>query len=249
MDDSVWSRMCGLDPAALSQRYALQNQSRSHSRPHDAKVALDVRVTLGKDEGAYAARAVTKEAKMDEWLHKTVVDPWTYLFREWPGLFRKEITLRPISYGFDATYQKKEEQGMFDPNPDFLWYLASPYSDDDPSVREDRFVDASEAAAHLMRAGLRVFCPIAMSHPMAEHGPVPPMGEVWYGFDNTILDRCDGLIVLMLRGWSTSRGVMAEVDRMVKAGKPVALMRVDSLLYDLRALTGGEPHARTIGRE
>ena len=40
-----------------------------------------------------------------------------------------------------------------------LVYLAVPYSDDDPSVREWRFEQVNAAAAVMMSAGLHVFSP------------------------------------------------------------------------------------------
>ena len=117
---------------------------------------------------------------------------------------------------------------------DFLWYLASPYSDPSPTVREVRFRQASKAAGDLMADGAKLFCPIAMSHPMAEYGNVPPMGDVWYKFDNVILDRCDGILVLMLPGWDESKGLPAEIERMQNQNKMVRYLDPDTLVasYD-----------------
>ncbi len=76
-----------------------------------------------------------------------------------------------------------------------------------------------------MIKGVVCFCPIAMSHPVAEFSDVPHMGQMWYDYDNIILDRCDGIIVLMLEGWSDSAGVQAEIYRMNYQKKPVLYLQ------------------------
>lgn len=91
-----------------------------------------------------------------------------------------------------------------------LWYLASPYGDDDPAVMQKRFEQTCQAAAHLMRQGLRILSPIAHSHPIAQYG-LPKGWEYWGRVDLDLLSRCDGLIVLTLDGWAESRGVSAEM--------------------------------------
>ena len=50
-----------------------------------------------------------------------------------------------------------------------LWYLASPYSLYAQGT-ETAFKEACRAAAELIRRGIVVFCPIAHSHVIAEHG-------------------------------------------------------------------------------
>ncbi len=90
-------------------------------------------------------------------------------------------------------------------------YLASPYTDDDPAVREQRFDAACAAAAWLMRAGFIVYAPIAHSHPLVRYG-LPIEWEFWQAHDCEHMKRCDELLVLTLDGWKTSRGVQAEID-------------------------------------
>ena len=90
-----------------------------------------------------------------------------------------------------------------------LIYLASPYSDPDPGVQRQRFLDACEAAAHLVRQGHLVFSPIAHSHPIALCG-LPGDWVFWAAHNREWLARCDELWVLRLPGWSTSQGVGKE---------------------------------------
>ncbi len=101
-----------------------------------------------------------------------------------------------------------------------LVYVASPYSHDDPSVRQRRFELVAEFAAHLMRDGLFVYSPIAHTHPIAQHG-LPLGWDFWEKYDRVMLPRCDRMIVLTLDGWDDSKGVSAEIEIMRAAGKCV----------------------------
>jgi nucleoside 2-deoxyribosyltransferase len=101
-----------------------------------------------------------------------------------------------------------------------LVYMASPYSNALPSVREERFKDACRAAAWFMGKGVQVFSPIAHTHPIAEFG-LPKGWDFWQTYDMAFLKACDGLIVLTLRGWNKSVGVKAEIGIMEAMGKPI----------------------------
>jgi hypothetical protein len=93
-----------------------------------------------------------------------------------------------------------------------LVYLASPYSHPDTSVREVRFQEVCRAAAHLMKAGLHVFSPIAHTHPISLAGKLPGDWEYWKAYDETVLASCFALAVLKLDGWDQSKGIQGEVD-------------------------------------
>jgi hypothetical protein len=93
-----------------------------------------------------------------------------------------------------------------------LVYQASPYSHPDPAVREARFQEVCRAAAHLMRAGLHVFSPIAHTHPISLAGKLPGDWEYWKSYDEAVLSTCLTLAVLKLDGWEQSKGVQGEVE-------------------------------------
>lgn len=99
-------------------------------------------------------------------------------------------------------------------------YLASPYSHPDPDVREQRFEAACAAAAALLRAGHRVYSPIAHSHPLTRYG-LPGDWTFWERHDRWYLERCDEVVVLMLEGWEASAGVRAEIAIAGELGKVV----------------------------
>lgn len=99
-------------------------------------------------------------------------------------------------------------------------YLASPYSDPEPAVREQRFHAACAAAAALLRAGHRVFSPIAHGHPLTRHS-LPGDWTFWESHARWYLERCDEVVVLMLDGWNDSEGVRAEIAIATELGKVV----------------------------
>jgi hypothetical protein len=93
-----------------------------------------------------------------------------------------------------------------------LIYLASPYSDPDPLVRQQRFDAVCKVAARFMREGHFVFSPIAHTHPIAKAGELPLGYDYWHRYDERMFLACDALWVLMLPGWEESMGVRAEIE-------------------------------------
>ncbi len=92
-------------------------------------------------------------------------------------------------------------------------YLASPYTHPDPAILEQRFKAVCKKAAELMRAGEVIFCPIAHSHPIAEHLGNHIDGTFWQAQDAPYVALCSKLYVLMLPGWENSRGTAHAPDR------------------------------------
>ena len=89
-------------------------------------------------------------------------------------------------------------------------YLASPYSDPDPSVRRWRFEAACKATAQMLRAGLIVFSPVVHSHPLTQYG-LPTDWKFWHRYDLVYLEACSAMAVLTLDGWRESEGVSNEI--------------------------------------
>ena len=92
-----------------------------------------------------------------------------------------------------------------------LVYLACPYSHPDAEVRRLRFEAANRAAGKLMQDGVFVFSPISHSHPIALACELPLGWEFWEAFDRAYLTHCHKMIVPMLDGWETSRGIANEI--------------------------------------
>lgn len=107
-------------------------------------------------------------------------------------------------------------------------YLASPYSHPDPAIREARFYAACRATAELVRTGHAVFSPIVHGHPLVRFG-LPVDWSFWERHDRSYLERSNALVVLMLDGWQTSVGVVAEIAIARALGLPVAFTRPTTL--------------------
>ncbi len=99
-------------------------------------------------------------------------------------------------------------------------YLASPYTHEDPVVVRQRFDAVCRAAAVIMGQGVRIFSPIAHTHPIAESGALPLGWDYWEQYDREMIGFCDEFWVLMLDGWDNSRGVRAEARIAHEFGKP-----------------------------
>jgi hypothetical protein len=102
-----------------------------------------------------------------------------------------------------------------------LCYLATPYSKYLPGI-DAAFVHAAEIAARLLKQGVRVYSPIAHTHPLAMHGHIDPLDhKIWLPFDEAMMDAADCLIVARMNGWEESYGVQHEIEFFSRDSKPV----------------------------
>lgn len=102
-----------------------------------------------------------------------------------------------------------------------LIYVGTPYTKY-PDGIEQAFIDASRITAKLMLRGVKVYSPIAHTHPLAIHGEIDPINhEIWLPFDAAMMDAADAMIVAMMESWEISYGVKHEIDVFAKAGKPI----------------------------
>lgn len=103
-----------------------------------------------------------------------------------------------------------------------LCYLATPYSKYKGGDLVSAFEDAAALAAELLAAAVRVYSPIAHTHPLAMHGNLDPLDHsIWLPFDEAMMDAADCLIVAHMDGWDSSFGIAHEVEFFTKAGKPI----------------------------
>ena len=105
-------------------------------------------------------------------------------------------------------------------------YLASPFTHDDPAIRQQRFEAACRAAAALICRGQTVFSPIAHSYVICRYG-VPLDWRFWQRHDRRYLEVCDEVVVLMLDGWRESVGVQAEIAIARELGKPITFFQAE----------------------
>jgi len=106
-----------------------------------------------------------------------------------------------------------------------LIYLASPYSHEDASVRQERYEIVSRVTALLISRGYVVFSPIAYSHPLNERIDIPV--EDWYRFDRSILEACQELWILTIRGWMFSNGIAKEIQWAKAKGMPIRMVNYE----------------------
>lgn len=90
-------------------------------------------------------------------------------------------------------------------------YIASPYSHDSRTVEHDRFVEVARYASHLMAEGKSCISPVAYGYALTVHGTTPGDWNTWQSACERFLIICDRVNVLMLDGWNTSTGVLAEI--------------------------------------
>jgi len=102
-----------------------------------------------------------------------------------------------------------------------LWYVATPYSRY-PLGKDRAFVDACRATAFLMRGGLKVFCPIAHSHAVAENGSLDKDNhDFWLDQDLAFWEVSQGMIIVEMPGWKESYGVREEIKWFRLNEKPI----------------------------
>lgn len=94
-----------------------------------------------------------------------------------------------------------------------LAYLACPYTDDNPTVRESRHTIANDYAARLTSIAA-IFSPITHG-PMLEQYLKPSISKshkFWMDQCIPLLRVSTDLYVLPLKGWRMSKGVQIEMD-------------------------------------
>jgi len=109
-----------------------------------------------------------------------------------------------------------------------LYYLASPYSHDNPNMRKERYEAVNDTTIILLNQNVYAFSPITYNHPMERHS-LPTNWEFWMPYDIAFLERCDMVIVLTLDGWKESVGVTAEIEKAVSLGIPVIYLNPEEV--------------------
>jgi hypothetical protein len=110
-----------------------------------------------------------------------------------------------------------------------LWYVSTPYSKY-PGGIDAAWTDACKAAAALIKQGIAVYSPIVHTHPVAVHGHIDPYNHaIWIPLDRHMMRACDGLIVVCMPTWETSKGVDIEITEFRSAGKRIRWFKWPSM--------------------
>lgn len=110
-----------------------------------------------------------------------------------------------------------------------LVYLATPYSKYPGGIGE-AFICAAKYAGRLLTAGVKVYSPIAHTHPIACFGELDPLDHsIWLPFDEAMMTAADAICVLQMDTWEISKGIAHEIEFFQNAGKPVYFMKPEEL--------------------
>ncbi len=114
-----------------------------------------------------------------------------------------------------------------------FFYLATPYSKY-PAGLHAAFIEACKQTALLIQAGVRVYSPIAHTHPAAIHGHIDPLNHgIWLPADKPFMDAAKGLIVCKMASWGHSYGIAHEIEVFEAAKKPVVYMTPGLVPHEL----------------
>jgi hypothetical protein len=115
-----------------------------------------------------------------------------------------------------------------------LAYLATPYSKWKLGL-EAAFIEASKLAARLLVSGIKVYSPIAHTHPLAYYGALDLLDlSIWLPFDEAMMERADVLIVAHMDGWQESKGIAHEIVFFEREGKPIFDLDPETLVMTKR---------------
>ena len=111
-----------------------------------------------------------------------------------------------------------------------FWYIASPYSHEDPMVVERRVAAAKRAEDFIAEKYdiVTAYSPITRTTEQQKRGIKPKGG--WYLYDFGILAKADRLVVLMLNGWEDSIGVALEIAFALGKGLGISYYTLEELI-------------------
>lgn len=103
-------------------------------------------------------------------------------------------------------------------------YLATPYSHNDPAIRQKRYEEINRVASSLMKQGHIVYSPISSTHQIAVDCELPTDFKYWEASCKAFIEWCDVLVVYESDGWKESIGVQAEIKYACFIGKPMVFI-------------------------
>lgn len=106
-------------------------------------------------------------------------------------------------------------------------YIASPYTDPDPLVREQRYLRVSEVVVTLLRNGIHCYSPVVHCHELSKTWGLPHDSSFWKEYDEVMIRAARGVTVVRLDGWARSVGVKGEIQLAIELGKPLSYISGD----------------------
>ncbi|MDR1693617.1 MAG: DUF1937 family protein [Lactobacillaceae bacterium] len=112
------------------------------------------------------------------------------------------------------------------------YFLANPYNGTEEE-KNTRFEQTCKAAAHLLRNGVKTYSPTIHNNVIVNVSgdwTSEEKKEFLMPFSLTMLDKSQGLILLMLDGWEKSAGILKEIEYCKNNKIPVYKFAYDELM-------------------
>lgn len=103
-----------------------------------------------------------------------------------------------------------------------ILYIACPYTDPDPKVREHRVALATKVAAIYIKKGHVVYSPLTHSHPIDVELGETLSSDFWVTFDETFMEICDEMLIIQSKGWAESKGIERERQFFKARNRPIS---------------------------
>ena len=109
-------------------------------------------------------------------------------------------------------------------------YLASPYSDKESSIQEDRYRKAATVCGAYLRAGAIIYSPIVHCHHIAKIAKMPTDAAFWWRYNRAMLSQAGELWLLTLDGWQQSKGMRKESMYAIQHEIPISYVSYAEVL-------------------
>jgi hypothetical protein len=113
-----------------------------------------------------------------------------------------------------------------------LFYLAAPYSHDNPLVVQERMDIFARCETALMIQNIATVSPLAKHYTVVQRGAGTDW-QFWENYSRILLKRCDHLIILTMPGWYKSKGVRGELDFARDNRIPYSFVKPTELMADI----------------
>lgn len=92
------------------------------------------------------------------------------------------------------------------------YYLASPYTHPRQSVMDHRAYEVLQQSGHLTKLGVPHYSPIWAKHRITTAFKLPSDIGFWWAHNLPLLHHACGVIIAVMNGWGSSKGVAREID-------------------------------------
>lgn len=106
-------------------------------------------------------------------------------------------------------------------------YVASPYSDPDPAVMEQRYLDIKKVMKRLIDLEYIVYSPIMHFHPLTVlYTDLGRDAKFWEEHNYKMLASAKSLLVIEMEGWRESKGIQGEIETAKSLDIPIYFREV-----------------------